>query len=170
MRWIIFFGMGLISCKLIAQTGFTPTDKFTIEGKVKQVLSFSTAELDTFKTRSLPDLVITDHIGTLRHTLTHLKGILLKDILAKAVIEAENPKVLSEFYFILEAPDNYKIVFSWNEIFNSETGNNIYLITEADGKNYKQTDERIAIVTMTDFRTARRHMRNIRKITVARAS
>src|ERR1700721_624333 len=150
MRWIIFFALSLITCKLIAQTGFTPTDKFTIEGKVRQVLSFSTTELDTFKTRSLPDLVITDHIGSIRRTLTHLKGILLKDILAKAEIDAENPKVLGEFYFVLEAPDNYKIVFSWNEIFNSETGNNIYLITEEDGKNYKQTEERIAIVTMTD--------------------
>jgi hypothetical protein len=162
--------ISLIAFRTIAQTNNFPTDKFTIEGKVKQVLTFSTSDLDTFKTKSLPDLIITDHIGSVRHTLTHLRGILLKDVLVKAELDAENPKVLSEFYYVLEAPDNYKIVFSWNEIFNTETGNNIYILTDEDGKNYKQTDERIAIVTMTDFRTGRRHMRNIGKIIVGRAN
>jgi len=170
MKILLCFLFGLIACKAMAQTNYTPTDKFTIEGKVKQALTFTTSDLDTFTTRSLPDLSVTDHTGAVRHTLTYLKGILLKDILSKAVLDAENPKVLSEFYFVLEAPDNYKIVYSWNEIFNTETGNNIYVLTEEDGKNYKQTEERIAIVTMTDIRTGRRHMRNISRIKVERVN
>ena len=127
------------------------------------------ADLDTFKTKSLPDVVITDHMGKEKNTLTQLKGILLKDILNNVEIDAETPKVLSAYYFVLVASDNYKIVFSWNELFNTETGNNVYIITEENGKKMKDTDERIAIVAVTDIRTGRRHMSNIKKKIVARA-
>ena len=127
------------------------------------------ADLDTFKTKSLPDVVITDHMGKEKNTLTQLKGILLKDILNNVEIDAENPKVLSAYYFVFVASDNYKVVFSWNELFNTETGNNVYIITEENGKKMKDTDERIAIVAVTDIRTGRRHMSNIKKKIVARA-
>jgi len=114
-------------------------------------------------------VVITDHMGKEKNTLTQLKGILLKDILNNVEIDAETPKVLSAYYFVLVASDNYKIVFSWNELFNTETGNNVYIITEENGKKMKDTDERIAIVAVTDIRTGRRHMSNIKKKIVARA-
>ena len=114
-------------------------------------------------------MVITDHMGKEKNTLTQLKGILLKDILNNVEIDAETPKVLSAYYFVLVASDNYKIVFSWNELFNTETGNNVYIITEENGKKMKDTDERIAIVAVTDIRTGRRHMSNIKKKIVARA-
>jgi hypothetical protein len=152
-----------------AQNNTIPTDHFSIEGKVKHALTFSIADLDTFKTTSLPDVVITNHLGEKKHTLTQLKGILLKDILNKAEVDAENPKVLSEFYFVFVATDNYMITFSWNEIFNTETGNNIYIIMEEDGKKIKDINGRISIVTLTDFKTGRRHMSNISKIIVERA-
>lgn len=169
MRIIICFYFLVMTLFVNAQIKLTPTDKFTIEGKVKHSLSISLADLDTFKIKSLPDLVITDHMGTRKHNITGLKGVLLKDVLSKADIDAENPKVLSEFYFVLAAPDNYRIVFSWNEIFNTETGNNIYIVMEEEGKTINESADRISIVTMTDLRTGRRHMSNIEKIIVERA-
>ncbi len=84
-------------------------------------------------------------------------------------LDADGPKVFSEFYFVLIAPDNYKIGFSRNEIFNSSTGDNVYIIMQENGKKIKDAKDRIAIVTMTDFRTGRRHMSNIEKISVGRA-
>jgi hypothetical protein len=169
MKIIIAFIFTLLTCTTTAQNNTIPTDHFSIEGKVKHALTFSIADLDTFQTKSLPDVVITNHLGEKKHTLTQLKGILLKDILSKAELDAENPKVLSEFYFVFVATDNYKITFSWNEIFNSETGNNIYIIMEEDGKKIKDINGRISIVTLTDFKTGRRHMSNINKIIVERA-
>jgi len=169
MKNIISLFFVLIAFTVSAQFNHIPTDSFTIEGKVKRHLTFSLADLDTFKTKSLPDVVITDHMGKEKNTLTQLKGILLKDILNNVEIDAENPKVLSAYYFVFVASDNYKVVFSWNELFNTETGNNVYIITEENGKKMKDTDERIAIVAVTDIRTGRRHMSNIKKKIVARA-
>jgi hypothetical protein len=169
MRIIICFLLILMTHSVTAQIKLIPTDQFTIEGKVKRVLTFSLSDLGAYPVKNLPNLVITNHLGEKMHTLTQLKGILLKDILSKAELDAENLKVLSEYYFVLAAPDNYKIVFSWNEIFNSETGNNVYIITEEEGKKMNDTNDRIAIVTLTDLRTGRRHMSNIEKIMVERA-
>jgi hypothetical protein len=93
----------------------------------------------------------------------------VKDVLNRAELNGENPKVLSKFYFVFVATDNYKIVFSWNEIFNTETGNNIYFILEEGGKKIKDLESRISIVTLTDFKTGRRHMSNIDRIIARRA-
>ena len=90
--------------------------------------------------------------------------------MSKAELDAENPKVLSEFYFVIVATDNYKIIFSWNEIFNTQTGKNIYVIMEEGGKKIKDINGRISIVTLTDFKPGRRHMSNIERIIVERAN
>ncbi|HLY68275.1 MAG TPA: hypothetical protein VKR53_01020 [Puia sp.] len=169
MRIIICFFFTAMTLFVSAQSKLTPTDKFTIEGKVKRPITISVSDLEGFTIKSLPDLVITDHMGAKKHTLTGLRGVLLKDILSKAEIDAENPKVLSEFYFVLAAPDNYKVVFSWNEIFNTETGNNIYVVMEEEGTKISGSADRISIVTLSDLRTGRRHMSNIEKIRVERA-
>jgi len=168
MKNIISLFLVLAAYTTSAQFNHIPTDSFTIEGKVKHAVTFSLADLDTFKTKALPDVIITDHMGKVKDTLTLLKGILLKDILNNVQIDAEPPKMLSAYYFVLVASDNYKIVFSWNELFNTETGNNVYTITE-EGKKMQDTDDRISIVALTDIRTGRRHMSNIQKIIVARA-
>ncbi len=168
MKSIIVLFFVIISCTTFAQNNATPTEKFSVEGRVKQKFTFSIADLDTFKIKALPDITITNHLGEKKHTITGLKGILLKDVLSKIEFDAENPKVLSEYYFEFVATDNYKIVFSWNEIYNTETGNNIYIVMEEDGKKIKDIPGRISIVTLTDFKTGRRHMSSIDKIIVQR--
>jgi hypothetical protein len=153
-----------------AQTKFIPTEQFIVEGKVQHAVTFTMAALDTFKIKSLPDVVITNHVGVVKNTLVQLKGVLVKDILAGVPLQNENPKVLSEFYFIFVATDKYKVVFSWNEIFNSPAGDNFYIITSEGGKKLKEMDGRISILCVTDFKTGRRDLKNLDKIIVERVN
>ena len=83
-------------------------------------------------------------------------------------LNEESPKRFSEFFLTFIAIDNYKVVYSWNEIFNSPIGDNIYLITSRDGKQLKDMDERILILTPIDFKTGRRHIKGLSKIVVER--
>ena len=103
-----------------------------------------------------------------KYTLNHLKGVLLKDILAKCDIEAGTPKELSEFYIICVASDNYKVVFSWNEIFNTKTGETVYVLTEVDGKPASSTNDRITLASSGDMATGRRFVKGLDKIIVER--
>ncbi|MEO7768070.1 MAG: molybdopterin-binding protein, partial [Ferruginibacter sp.] len=81
-----------------------------------------------------------------------------------------NPKLLSEYYFVCIAADNYKVVFSWNEIFNNETGKHAIIITAHDGKNGTLMNDRIAIVSPSDDATGRRYVKGLQKIIVQRVN
>ena len=144
------------------------TENFSIEGKVKKSLTVSLADLTSYKSYSIDTIVITNHLGERRSSLRNVKGVLLKDILNKVEIDAEPPKVLSEYYFVCIASDNYKVVFSWNEIFNSATGKSVYILTGLEGKPASALDNRIALVSPKDEMTGRRYVKGLQKIVVER--
>ena len=155
---------------LFAQKENIPTtESFSIEGKVKKGTAVSLADLSSYKSYSIDSIVITNHLGEKRSTLRKVTGILLKDILDKVEIESETPKVLSEFYLVCTASDNYKVVFSWNEIFNNPAGNSVYIITSIDGKPASTLDSRIALVSPKDQMAGRRYVKGLQKIVVERA-
>ena len=67
------------------------------------------------------------------------------------------------------ATDGYKVVFSWNEIFNNALGQEIYIIVEKNGTGVEKLEDRITIITPTDNMTGRRYVKSLKKITVKRA-
>src|SRR6478735_941784 len=151
MRSVLFLALAFTFFSASAQKENIPTtENFSIEGKVKKSLTVSLAALSSYKSYSIDSIVITNHLGERRSTLKNVKGILLKDILDKVDIDSETPKVLSEYYFVCIASDNYKVVFSWNEIFNSATGKSVYILTGHDGKPASALDNRIALVSSKD--------------------
>lgn len=164
---LFFFVTGFLAS---AQKENIPTtENFTIEGKVKKSLTVSLADLSAYRPHAIADsIVITNHLGERRRTLKKVKGVLLKDILEKVEIEAESPTVLSEYYFVCTASDNYKVVFSWNEIFNSTVGRSVYIITGQDGEWAYLSDNRIALISSADQMTGRRYVKGLQKIVIER--
>ena len=160
----------LISFQLPAQKSITATERFTVEGNVKQPLSFSLDDLKGLPLVTLDSLVILNHLLERKSSIKNIKGVLLKDILSKLSIDQSNPKLLSEYYFVCTASDNYKVVFSWNEIFNNETGKHVMVITQQEGKNAATLDNRIALISPTDKATGRRYVKGLQKIIVERVN
>lgn len=127
-------------------------------------------DIEKYPSKILGDVVITNHLGEPRGISKQLEGVLVKDLLKDLELKEESPKRFSEFYFTFVAIDNYKVVYSWNEIFNSPTGDNLFLITAKDGKKLKDMDERILILTSTDLKTGRRYIKRLSKILVERVN
>ena len=90
-----------------------------------------------------------------------MKGILLKEILERIEFLSESSKDLCEIYFICTASDNYKVVFSWNEIFNNDVGKSVYIITAQDGNWAYVLDNRIAHVSSKDHMTGRWYVKGL---------
>ena len=134
MKKLALIGFIVITTSLSAQEKVATTSQFTIEGKIKTQLSFSQSDLSAFTAHVVDSVVIYNHLMQPRKTIKKIKGVLLKDILEKAVIDVSSPKLLGEFYFTCIASDNYKVVFSWNEIFNSAIGDQVMIIIEGDGQ------------------------------------
>jgi len=154
---------------LYSQKTILPSDELSISGKIKTEVKFSLKELIAMESKALPDVVITNHLGEVKSIDKGLRGIALKPILEKLELIAGSPKEYNEFYFVFVATDGYRVVYSWNELFNTDTGNNIYIISEKDGKKMNEMEERILLITSSDLKTGRRNIKGLCKILVCRA-
>src|SRR5688572_14923744 len=96
-----------------AQDNAKPTSSFTVNGKVKSPRIFTMTELKKLSPHNLGDVVITNHRGEAKGTAKELTGVLLTQILEQVELDAESPKVLSEYYFACIASDGYRVVYSW---------------------------------------------------------
>ena len=158
-----------ISTQTMAQTPLAPTENFSIEGKTDQPKTISLTDLKGLAVVHIDSLVITNHLHQKKSVLKNITGVLLKDVLEKVIITQPNPKLLSEYYFVCIASDNYKAVFSWNELFNNETGKHVMIITGVDGKTGQAMDSRIALISPRDEATGRRYVKGLQKIIIERA-
>ncbi|MBK9592620.1 MAG: hypothetical protein IPO32_14370 [Crocinitomicaceae bacterium] len=75
---LLFFWINLCA---VAQRTITPTDSLRIFGEVKNPITFSLAELDTFPESAINDQIIYNHNGEVKDTLTGMIGIPLKTLL-----------------------------------------------------------------------------------------
>ena len=92
---------------------------------------------------------------------------MLKDILSHSELAATSPKLFSRFYFICIGSDGYQVVYSWNELFNTEIGDNVYILMEKNGVKADKMPESLQMASMLDFKTGRRFLHNLDKIIVS---
>ena len=153
----------------LGQKETKPTASFTISGDVKTSVTIQIGDLKKWSAVNIGDVVITNHLGEKKSEARGLKGILLKDILSSAEINAESPRVLSEYYFVCKANDGYAVVYSWNELFNTVVGESAYIVTEKDSKPASSMEDAILMISPKDFKTGRRHVKALSTIEVRRA-
>lgn len=151
-----------------AQHDVKPTSSFVISGEVKSQLTIGIADLRNFRESVIGDVVITNHAGEKKSVAKALKGVLLKDILAKVDFVHETPRELSTFYFVCKANDGYTVVYSWNELFNTAVGDGVFIITERDGKPASALDDSVMMLSTADQKTGRRHVKALASIEIRR--
>lgn len=152
------------------KTKITATHQVTVTGAVKQEMVITNADLIRIPAQTIGNVMITSHTGAEKGIAKELKGVLLKDVLKNIVFAEEIPRKLSEFYLTCIASDGYKVVLSWNELFNNESGNNLFIVTEKEGKRMQEMDESILLISPKDFTTGRRYIKGLQKIVVGRVN
>lgn len=158
----------LIAVLAKAQETVKTTTAFQITGEVKNSITVQFTDLQQYPIQKIGNVKITSHNGEPRGEFKKLKGVLLKDILQKADIQSESPKVLSEYYIVCKAADGYKNVYSWNKLFNNEVGNQVFIVTEENGQSLAKSDKNIMLISPKDFRTGRRNLKGLSNIEIKR--
>lgn len=166
MKQFIIIVFLLASFISYGQRSVPSTDTLFITGKIKKATLYKLADLDTFPKTIIKDQVIYNHKGEIKDTITEMRGIPLKTLLAPVDYLYEKPKTLNEFYFVFTASDGYKVVFSWNEIYNTQAGNEFFIVTEMKGKKLKNIEQRIVFISTADIKTGRRYIKGLRTIEV----
>jgi hypothetical protein len=139
-----------------------------VEGRIKNPKTFSFDEIKAMPMVYVDSLQVYNHLMVPRSMVRSIKGVLLKEFLKSIEFDAETPKELSEYYIICVAKDNYKAVFSWNEIFNNPAGDKTMVATERDGVSSAAHKDGLLLVTPTDRATGRRHVKELNRIIIQR--
>jgi hypothetical protein len=155
------------TCTALAQEKYNTTHQFTISGKVKNGSVITMDSLEKYTPVVIGDINVTNHLGDFKHKDEQLKGVLLKDILSHTIFDTPSPKLLSAFYITCTGADGYKVVYSWNELYNTEVGNHVYIIMEKNGVKAAQMPESIQMTSVMDMKTGRRYLHNLDKIVIS---
>lgn len=142
------------------------TKQLTISGAVEQKLTLQVSDLKKFPIKTAGEVPLICQSGDNKGTLTNIKGVLLRDILEKAVVDAPDHNDVKKMAIIASASDGYKVVFSWSEIFNSLNGEGVIVFFEKNGKPLDDDEGRIAMVSTKDTKTGPRHVKWLNNIEV----
>lgn len=144
------------------------THSLKITGKVKVEKVFSLKQLQKWPILELGE-VNTSCSSKSKEMTPGVKGVLLKSVLDSVAFQYAKAKDLGSFYFKFVSADGYTLVFSFGEIYNTETGNHLYLVTQMNGKQMKDMENGILLLSPTDIRTGSRNMKWLKEIVVCQA-
>lgn len=144
------------------------TQSFTVSGKVKNVRTFTTAGLRKWKTISLGE-INTSCSPRNKETTKSVKAVVLKQVLDSVQFDYDSPKELLSYYFKLVSADGYTLVFSFSEIYNTETGNKLFLVVEKDGQPIEDIQNSLLVLSTGDIKIGSRNMKWLEKIVVCKA-
>jgi cytochrome c551/c552 len=150
----------------IADTSKFVTKSVTVSGIVEHKLKLSVDDLLKFPPQQVGEVPVVCQSGANLGKLENLKGVLLRDILEKAVIVSRSHNDVKKMVIIATASDGYKVVFSWSEVFNSPVGEGVLVFFERNGMALEDDEGRIAMVSTKDIRTGPRHVKWLKAIEV----
>jgi hypothetical protein len=163
-----FTALLLLGAQVFAQHKVPPTASIAITGDVKKELKLDAAAIAAFQIHEVGDYVQRNHRGEIKRTMHGMKGVLLTDIIDSAGISYDKPKELSGTVIMLRASDDYCSAFSWNELYNSNTGKHVFVVTECDGKKIGEMEGAIVVVSTADGDNGSRYMRGTAKVIISR--
>lgn len=137
-----------------------------VKGDVEYPLTLTVDSLKKMKVVTIENFKVVCQSGANMKENISCKGVLLKDILEKAKIKQQNHKDRN-FYIVARATDDYKATFSWAEIFNNPTGENVYILFEENGQPIKAQGEMI-LICKNDIKTGPRHVYWLKSIEINR--
>lgn len=140
----------------------------SVGGDVLHPLVLTVDSLRSMQVHTISDFDVVCSTGATVNRHTSSKGVLLKEILEKAVIRQSNHKDRN-FYIVARATDNYKATFSWAELFNSVTGDSVYVLFEENGHPI-QTQGSMVLISTSDIKSGPRHVIWLQSIDVYKVS
>lgn len=137
-----------------------------VTGMVEHPLALTVADLRQLPAAAGGKLDVTRHNGDKAETISSYRGVRLRDIIDRAVLDAPGHNDVKKLAIIATATDGYAVVFSWGELYNSPAGEAVVVYFEKNGKALDENDGEIALISARDIRTGPRHVKWLKAIEV----
>jgi DMSO/TMAO reductase YedYZ molybdopterin-dependent catalytic subunit len=154
-----------------AQAEFKPadptpyvTDSVTVTGLVKTPLTLSVADLRALPAHALKDVALVCLTGADKGHARNYRGVLLRDVIKRGDISGISNSDLKKVVILATASDHYTALFTWNELFNTPTGDAVLVLYEKDGQPLTAAEGHIALISGRDLRTGPRHVKWLKTI------
>lgn len=138
-----------------------------INGRVRKPLLLSMEELCAMETEVFEDLFIVCGSGNPKGCIGSCRGVLLEDLIRKAEVIREEHDDTKKMFLVASADDGHKVVFSWQEIFNSPVGGGVLILFEKDGKPLDHERKRVDLISAEDYFMGSRYVKGLINIEVA---
>jgi hypothetical protein len=99
-------------------------------------------------------------------TVSHLRGVLLTDLLDAAGMQSLPRSQCKRLVIAVMAGDGYACLFSWHELYNSDIGNGAMLLVEQDGDLLPATAGGLQLISLQDRRLGPRQAIAVNRIAV----
>jgi hypothetical protein len=96
--------------------------------------------------------------------------VFLEDVIRRAEVITEEDNDTKRMFVVVTAGDGYKVVFSWQEIFNTPIGDGIILLIEKNGIPLRGGHDRLDLVSSEDYFTGSRYVKGVEKIEITLAA
>ena len=137
-----------------------------VTGRVVTPLVLNMADILAMETEEFKDLFIVCGTGEPRDTIRHCRGVLMEKIIQKADILKGEHNDTKKMFIVATAADGFKVVFSWQEIFNTPIGGGVAVLTEKDGSPLEKKRNRIDLISAQDYFAGSRYVRDLKQIEV----
>lgn len=165
VKSLLFIACIFLAIHVPAQKAAETTRSFVVTGKVKQEKQITLDNLLLYKSHELKN-VNTSCSPKKEERIKVAKGVLLKEVFDSVAFDYTKGVELNAFYFVLIAADGYRLVYSYNEVFNTQTGNNLYIVTELNGEPITGQPNSLLVLTTSDIKGGRRNMKWLKEIKV----
>lgn len=135
------------------------SDHIKVTGSVAQALKLTVQDLRAFAPEHIVEMPVVWHSGGERDKTVVLRGVLLRHIVERAKVVTHSNHDVKKMAIIASANDDYRIVFSWSEVFNSPNGDGALVYFEKDGKPLAAEEGQIAMISTNDLRSGARHVK-----------
>jgi DMSO/TMAO reductase YedYZ molybdopterin-dependent catalytic subunit len=149
--------------KLAAPASYV-SRQLTLSGAVERPVVLTVEDLKRFPASQIIELVRparADRPGDKDQKLT---GVRLRDVLERAKPKVAGRSELKTMAIVAGASDGYKVVFSWNEVFNTAVGEGVLVYFAKDGAPLGADEGQIALVSVGDLRSGPRHVKWLREV------
>jgi DMSO/TMAO reductase YedYZ molybdopterin-dependent catalytic subunit len=138
-------------------------------GKVRVPLALTFEDLKAMDVEEIGELSIICGTGTPKGSIHGCKGVLLEEVVRKADVVRDEDDDTKKMFLIVSAFDGYKVVFSWQEIFNSAMGGGVMILLEKNGRPLDPERGGLELLSAEDYFTGARYVKGLRTVEVAMA-
>ena len=135
-----------------------------VTGRVKQPLVLCMTELCEMDAEEVKDLLIICGSGNPKGRISAGRGVLLETVIGKAEVIKDDDNDTKKMFIVASAGDGYKVVFSWQEIFNTPIGGGVMILIEKDGEFLCREDRRLDLISVQDYFTGSRYVKGLETI------